>query len=123
MTSELFDITGKVALVTGATQGLGYAIAEGLGKAGARLVINARNPEKLEKAIASLKQQRIEVYGYLFDVTDSIEIEKNIEKIEKEVGPIEILVNNAGIIKRGPLENFPDEDWDEILKINLSGVF
>lgn len=121
--TDLFNIKDKVALVTGATQGLGFAIAQGLGEAGVKLVINARNPEKLTKALADFKSKGIQAYGYLFDVTDSVEIERNVALIEAEVGPIDILVNNAGIIKRGLLEDFSDDDWQQVLDVNLTGVF
>lgn len=123
MSLQLFDLTGKIALVTGGTQGLGFAIAKGLGQAGATLVINARNPEKLAKAIADFKAEGVEAKGYLFDVTNSAEIEAGVAKIEAEVGPIDILVNNAGIIRRVPLEDTPDEVFDEVLATNLSGPF
>lgn len=123
MSLNLFSLSGKVALVTGGTQGLGFAIATGLAQAGATLVLNARNADKLNAALDTLKQQGITAHGYLFDVTNSAEIEAGIAQIEAEVGPVDILVNNAGIIRRVPLEETPDETFDEVLATNLSGPF
>jgi len=121
--NNLFDLKGKNALITGGTQGLGFDIAKGLGEAGARVILNARNPQKLEEAIKKMRTFGIETEGVLFDTTDSSEIIPAIDKIEAEIGPIHILVNNAGIIKRTPLEQMEDADFDEVLKTNLSGVF
>jgi len=121
--NNLFDLKGKNALITGGTQGLGFDIAKGLGEAGARVILNARNPQKLEEAIKKMRTFGIETEGVLFDTTDSSEIIPAINKIEAEIGPIHILVNNAGIIKRTPLEQMEDADFDEVLKTNLSGVF
>ena len=123
MSTTLFSLEGKNALVTGATQGLGFAIAKSLGQAGATLIINARNPDKLAKALQEFRNEGLTVHGYLFDVTDSAAIEAGVQQIENEVGPIDILVNNAGIIKRTPLEDMADADWSEVLDINLTGVF
>ena len=123
MSTQLFDLSGKIALVTGATQGLGFAIAKGLAQAGATLVINARNPDKLANAIAEYAKDGIKAHGYLFDVTDELEIETNIAAIEQQVGPIDILVNNAGIIKRVPLLDMAVEDFQAVIDINLTGVF
>jgi len=123
MTKKLFDLTGKVALVTGATQGLGYAIAKGLAQHGATVAISARNPEKLEEALNRLKNHGIDAYGYMFDVTDSEEITIGIDAMEYELGQIDILVNNAGIMKRHAIESIPEKDWNEVINTNLSGVY
>jgi len=123
MAKKLFDLTGKVALVTGATQGLGYAIAKGLAQHGATLAISARNPEKLENALNRLKNHGIDAYGYMFDVTDPEEISIGIDALEYELGRIDILVNNAGINKRSPLESFPEKDWDEVINTNLNSIY
>ena len=123
MTKKLFDLTGKVALVTGATQGLGYAIAKGLAQHGATVAISARNPEKLETALNNLKNQGIDAYGYMFDVTDAEEVLIGIDAMEYELGKIDILVNNAGINKRSPIESFPEKDWDEVINTNLTGIY
>ncbi len=124
MSQALFDLTGKVALVTGATHGLGMAMAKGLGKAGATLVINGRSSqEKIDAAIATYQAEGIDARGYRFDVTDENDVEAAVEKIESEVGPIDILVNNAGIIKRVPMLEMPLADWEEVIKTDLTGVF
>ncbi|MCE5265328.1 MAG: SDR family oxidoreductase [Deltaproteobacteria bacterium] len=121
--SELFDLTGKVALITGATQGIGLAIARGLGQAGARVVINARNAGKLERALATLAQEGLTVSGCLFDLQESVQVRKRVAALEQEVGGIDILVNNAGIQRRSPLEQFDEKVWREVLDINLTGLF
>ena len=101
---NLFDLTGKVALVTGATHGLGMAMANGLGAAGATLVVNGNSSqEKIDKAVAVYTAAGFHAHGYKFDVTNEDEVESAVAKIEDEVGPIDILVNNAGIIRRIPL--------------------
>ena len=124
MSINLFDLTGKVALVTGGTHGLGQAMATGLGKAGATLIINgASSQEKLDKAVANYKSQGLKAHGYLFDVTDEAQVINNIAKIEQEVGNIDILVNNAGIIKRTPLEDMEVADFEQVLKVDLVSPF
>ena len=120
---ELFDLTGKVALVTGATHGLGMAIAKALAHAGAKLVINDLSKEKLDNAIAEYAADGIEAHGYLFDVTKEDQVIENIAKIAKEVGDVDILVNNAGIIKRIPAVEMSDADIQQVLKIYLTGPF
>lgn len=124
MSTQLFDLTGKVALVTGATHGLGMSMAVGLGKAGAKLVINGHSSqEKIDKAVELYKEQGIDAYGYRFDVTDEAQAEAAVEKIENEVGPIDILVNNAGIIRRIPLLEMPLDEWENVIRTDLTGVF
>ena len=124
MSINLFDLTGKVALVTGGTHGLGMAMAKGLGHAGATLVINgASSQEKLDKAVAEYQSEGLKVSGYLFDVTKEDQVVDSINKIETEVGAIDILVNNAGIIKRTPLEDMEVEDFEQVLKVDLVSPF
>ena len=121
---ELFDLTGKVALVTGATHGLGMAMATGLGKAGATLVVNGHSSrEKLDAAIADYESQGLSAHGYLFDVTDEDAVEAAVARIEEEVGPIDVLVNNAGIIRRVPLLDMELAEWEEVIRTDLTGVF
>lgn len=121
---ELFNLSGKVALITGATHGLGMAMATGLGKAGATLVINGNSSqEKLDKAVAYYKSIGLKAYGYRFNVTKENEVIKAIATIEKEVGSIAILVNNAGIIKRTPLQDMEVEDFEEVLRVDLVSPF
>lgn len=118
-----FDLSGKLALVTGSSRGLGAVLAQGLAAAGARLVINGRNPETVTKKTAELREAGVEVFESVFDVTDEDQVATAVEKIESEAGPIGILVNNAGVQVRAPLEQFKVEDWDDILDINLKGAF
>ena len=121
--SKLFELTGKVALITGATQGIGLAIARGLAQAGARVVINARNAEKLERAVTTLAQESLMVSGCRFDLLNGAEVRERAAALEQEVGRIDILVNNAGIQRRSPLEQFDEKVWREVLDINLTGLF
>jgi gluconate 5-dehydrogenase len=123
MRTHLFDLTGKVALVTGSYQGLGLAIARGLGQAGATLVLNGRNEEKLRQAILTLSGEGLRVSGCCFDVSDAGQIQQRIPPLEREVGRIDILVNNAGIQRRSPLEQFEESVWREVLDVNLTGLF
>lgn len=123
MKGSLFDIEGKIALVTGSSQGLGLSMATALGKAGASVVLNGRNKSKLDKAVKELLKQGIKAHSYLFDVSDKKQVSNAVEEIEDEVGGIDILVNNAGVQKRALLEDFKESDWDEIIRINLKGVF
>jgi len=123
MSTNLFDLTGKVALVTGGVHGLGMAMAKGLGNAGAKLVINNNLEGPLDAAIKEYKKAGLEAYGYVFDVTDDASVEKAIAKIETEVGPIDILVNNAGIIKRTPIVEMETKDFELVLKVDLVGPF
>ncbi len=123
MSIDLFDLKGKVALITGGTHGLGMAMAKGLGEAGAKLVIDGHTSSKMDTAIQEYNSENLDASGYLFDVTDEKQVISNIKRIEKEVGPIDILVNNAGIIKRIPLEEMSVEDFSEILNIDLVAPF
>ena len=123
MKNELFDLSNKIALITGSGQGLGFAIARGLGKAGASLVLNDINEEKLNRAVSILSKEGIAVYGCPFDVTNKKQIQQKITALEKELGSIDILVNNAGIQRRGPLETIEESVWREVIDINLTGAF
>jgi gluconate 5-dehydrogenase len=123
MSLKLFDLTGKRALVTGATHGLGMAIATGLANAGAEIIVNDIDKAKLEIAIATYKANGVKAYGYIFDVTNENEVKAGIASIEKEVGPIDILVNNAGIIKRVPAIDMEVSEYEQVIKIDLIGPF
>lgn len=123
MSTELFSLKGKNVLLTGSGQGLGFVIARGLGNAGATVILNDIDQDKLDKAVATLKSEGIQTYGSLFNVTKKDEIAQAVDKIEKDIGPIDVLFNNAGIQRRIPLEDFPESDWDAIMEINLKGVF
>ena len=121
--SNLFDLSGKRAFVTGATHGLGMAMAKGLGDAGAELIINGTTPERMEKALEEYRSDGYTVHGFIFDVTDEAKAKEHVDKIEKEIGPIDILVNNAGIIKRVPLEDMDVEDYRRVIDVDLVGPF
>ena len=120
---ELFALAGRRALVTGSTQGIGYVIAEGMGRAGARVLLNGRDVTKLDAAVARLRESAVEADGVCCDVTDPQQVESCIGTIEDRTGPIDILVNNAGMQRRHPLETFTVEGWREIMRTNLDSVF
>ena len=119
---KLFDLKGKTALITGSSQGIGYALAEGLAEAGCDIILNGRNIEKLRKS-AELVNTKQKIYQLCFDVTDYEQIKQSIDKFEKEISPIDILINNAGMQFRTALEDFPREKFEELLKTNVSSVF
>lgn len=124
MSINLFELTGKIALITGATHGLGMAMAKGLGNAGATIVVTGNSSQtKLDAAVAEYKKEGLKAYGYLFDVTDENAVKMNIENIESEIGNIDILVNNAGIIKRTPLADMEVKDFEAVIKVNLVSPF
>ena len=118
-----YDLTGKVALVTGASYGIGFAIAKGLASAGATIVFNDRKEELVEKGIEAYKEEGIKAYGYVCDVTDEDAVEELIKKIENEIGVVDILVNNAGIIKRIPMCEMKAAEFREVIDIDLNGPF
>ena len=120
---NLFDLSGKRALITGGTHGLGMAIASGLADAGAELIINGHTPEKMDAAIAWYRAQGYTAHGYLFDVTDSPGVKNAVDRIEQEQGPIDILVNNAGIIKRVPALDMEVADFRQVIDIDLVAPF
>jgi gluconate 5-dehydrogenase len=123
MSTQLFDLTGRTALVTGGTHGLGMAIATGLAEAGAQIIVNDIFPEKLEVAKKEYAENGIHIQAYLLDVTDEEAVERTIPVMEREVGPIGILVNNAGIIKRIPILEMKAEQFREVLDVDLTGPF
>jgi len=123
MGNQLFDLNGKVALITGAAQGIGFAIARGLGQAGARIVINGRNEERLQRAVSLLTKDGLAASACCFDVARVAEMRERIQALEREVGHIDILVNNAGIQRRSPMEQFEEAVWREVLDTNLTGLF
>ena len=118
-----YDLTGKVALVTGASYGIGFAIAKGLASAGATIVFNDRKEDLVEKGIEAYKEEGIKAYGYVCDVTDEDTVEELIKKIENEVGVVDILVNNAGIIKRIPMCEMKAAEFREVIDVDLNAPF
>lgn len=124
MSVDLFDVKGKVALVTGSTHGLGMAMARGLGLAGATIVVNGNSSqEKIDRAISEYQKEAIKAVGYKFNVAKEDEVIQAIAKIEAEVGPIDILINNAGIIKRTALLDMEVSDFKEVVDIDLISPF
>ncbi len=123
MSLAIFDLTGRIALVTGSSQGIGYALAGGLARAGARVVLNGRDPTKLETAVATLRGEGLAVSGLAFDVGDSAAAEAAVAEIEASVGPLDILINNAGKQHRAPATEFPDDAWHDMVRANLDSVF
>lgn len=119
MSSRLFDLTGRRALVTGSSQGIGLALARGLAEAGAQVVLNGRDAGRLADAAQGLAGARV----LPFDVTDAPAVRRAIDAFETEEGPIDILVNNAGMQHRAPLEDFPTEAFERLLQTNVASVF
>ena len=117
------DLSGRVALVTGAARGLGFAIAQGLAGAGAHVVLNGRDASALESARAKLARDGDGATIATFDVTDRIAVREAVDDLSQRLGGIDILVNNAGIQRRHPVAAFPPEDWDAIIATNLTAPF
>ncbi len=121
--NDLFSLKGKVALVTGAAYGIGFAIAEALAEAGAKIAFNCRKEEHLKAALSAYKEKHIEARGYLADVTKEEEIAKMLSSIHQDLGRVDILVNNAGIIKRVPMDEMRAEEFREVVEIDLVAPF
>lgn len=120
---QLFSLKGRAALITGSSQGIGYALAEGLAGAGARIILNGRDAAKLQDAAKALRAAGAAVDILAFDVTDHAAARAAVDGYESAHGPIEILVNNAGMQHRGPLEDFAPEDFERLMRTNVSSVF
>ena len=123
MATPLFALDGRLALVTGSGQGIGFALARGLAEHGAAVVLNGRNAGKIDEAVNTLRIAGHQAHAAQFDVTDASSIKPAIARIEATIGPIDILINNAGIQHRAPLQDFPDEEWDRLIRTNLTGAF
>ncbi len=119
----LFDLTGRRAFITGSSRGIGLAYAHAVAEAGAEVVLNSRKAEDVEKAVEEMRAAGHKASGYAFDVADPAAVETYVAKIEAELGPIDILFNNAGVQRRAPLVEFPIETWRELMAINLDAVF
>ena len=120
---QRFSLAGKTALVTGSSGGIGFALAAGLASAGATVVLNGRNGGKLEQAAAALRERGLRVQARAFDVTSSEETRAAVDEIERSIGAIDVLVNNAGMQRRGPLEQFDEATWHELMRTNVDSVF
>ena len=123
MSTPHFRLDGRLALITGSSSGIGFALARGLGEAGAALVLNGRNSASLEQAAQILRSEGFQVHTRDFDVTQAGAVRAAIKDIEAGIGAIDILVNNAGMQKRMPLQDFPEEDWHELMRTNVDSVF
>lgn len=120
--ASTFRLDGRLALVTGSSGGIGFALARGLGQAGARVVLNGRNEAKLAEAVATLAAEGLDVRGSAFDVCDGEAVEAAVAAIERDIGAIDILVNNAGITRRGPFHEIGRADWEAVLRNNIDSV-
>jgi gluconate 5-dehydrogenase len=120
---KMFSLEGKIALVTGASYGIGFAIASGLANAGATIVFNDIKPELVDKGLAAYKELGINARGFVCDVTDENQVKEMVATIEKEIGIIDILVNNAGIIKRIPMCEMTAEEFRQVIDVDLNGPF
>ncbi len=123
MTMNDFRLDGKIALVTGASYGIGFAIASGFAAAGATIVFNDINQELVDKGLAAYKEAGIEAHGYVCDVTNEEQVNNLVATVEKEVGVIDILVNNAGIIKRIPMHEMTADDFRKVIDVDLNAPF
>ncbi len=123
MDMSMFSLEGKVALVTGAAYGIGFAMAEAFAMAGAKVCFNCRSQHHLDQAMADYAAKGIDAHGYICDVTDEEQVKAMVAQIEKEVGVIDILVNNAGIIKRIPMLEMSTEDFRQLIDIDLNAPF
>jgi NAD(P)-dependent dehydrogenase (short-subunit alcohol dehydrogenase family) len=121
--SELFDLSGKAAIVSGGGSGIGRQMATGLAEAGANVVLCARRPERCEEAAAELAQLGVRAIGVRCDVRDPAEIQAVVDRTRAELGRVDILVNNAGTSWGAPAEDHPLEGWQEVIDVNLTGVF
>ena len=121
--ANTFRLDGRLALVTGSSSGIGLALARGLGQAGASLVLNGRDPAKLETTATRLRTEGLTVFCRAFDVTDAAASEAAVAAIEADVGAIEILVNNAGLQRRGAFHEFAPADWADIMRTNVDSMF
>jgi len=123
VTLPVFDLSGKVALVTGAHRGLGFAIAQGLARAGAQVILNGRTEKTLADAAQTLDAQGLSIATSLFDVTDRDAVRDSVATLERSHGAIDVLVNNAGIQRRHAFADFPQEDWDALIATHLTAPF
>jgi len=121
--SDIFRLDGKVALITGASYGIGFAIAKAMAAAGATIVFNDIKQELVDKGLASYKEAGINAHGYVCDVTNEAAVNELVAKIEKDVGTIDILVNNAGIIKRIPMIEMTAEQFRQVIDVDLNAPF
>ena len=121
--THLFDLTGRTALITGSARGLGYAFAQGLAEAGAKVIVNARNAEQVEQAVARLRAKGHNAQALPFDVTDEAAVNAAFEALDQQGVDIDILINNAGIQHRMPMVDLELKDWQRVIDTNLTSAF
>lgn len=121
--NDLFSLAGKNVLITGSAQGIGYLLATGLGKYGAQIIVNDINQERADAAVEKLRAADIRAVAAPFNVTKKAEIDAAIARIEEQTGPIDVLVNNAGIQRRHPFNDFPEQEWNDVIAVNQTAVF
>lgn len=122
MSASPFDLTGRVALVTGSSMGIGLGMATGLAKAGATVAINGRDAAKVKAAVAQLAAQKLKAVECVFDATDEASVDRGVSALEKAVGPVDILFNNAGMNIRGPLAEYSLADFRTTMSLNVEGI-
>ena len=120
---KLFDLSGRIALITGGSRGLGLQIAETLGELGARVALTARKANELEEAAAHLKALGVEALTFPVDLSDPAQVEPTVSKVIEAMGPIDILINNAGASWGAPMVDHPLEAWNKVLNLNLTALF
>ncbi|HNW02096.1 MAG TPA: SDR family NAD(P)-dependent oxidoreductase, partial [Burkholderiaceae bacterium] len=123
MTPEFFRLDKRLALITGSSGGIGFALARGLAQSGATVILNGRNADKLEAAATELRAESLNVHTRAFDASDATAVQTAIDEIESTLGAIDILINNAGMQRRAPLEDFTTEHWHELMRTNVDSVF
>jgi gluconate 5-dehydrogenase len=123
MTPELFRLDKRLALITGSSGGIGFALARGLAQSGATIILNGRNTDKLAAAATELRAENLSVHTRVFDASDALAVQTAVDNIESTLGAIDILINNAGMQRRAPLEDFTTEHWHELMRTNVDSVF
>lgn len=121
--NDLFQLSGKRILITGSGRGIGFVMAQGLAQYGAQIIINDISAERAEQAAMTLRDEGATARTSVFNVTDAQSVENAIEDIEKNIGPIDVLFNNAGIQRRHPFTEFPVEEWNAVIAVNQTAVF
>jgi len=120
---QTFQLKGKIALITGSSAGIGFALARALGEAGSHVILNGRNSDKVAAAAEALQAEGLQVSQSVFDVTNAQSVASAVNQIEAEIGELEILINNAGMQIRGPLHEYKDDDWHTLMRTNLDSVY